>query len=140
MTDREESALSQLYNQLRNLSPNKDAVPSRSDAIKLKREESKNRMESALATGADVISADSRLHNKNEILGNDEWNEALHFVSALGPITHKNWSLHLHIRRVAEFARRLSEELKGLNVSDFETLDPNTVRIQGLFHDIRIRR
>ena len=93
-------------------------------------------MESALATGADVISADSRLHNKNEILGNDEWNEALHFVSALGPITHKNWSLHLHIRRVAEFARRLSEELKGLNVSDFETLDPNTVRIQGLFHDI----
>lgn len=125
------------YDQLRMRSEHPEAIPERPDAIAAKKEQTRARIERAIAVSMDnTISFGSKMYNPDAQLGEAEWNDGLKFVEKLGPITKKNWSLHLHLRHVAETARLLIEQLQTVGAAEFEDLDPGTVRLQGLFHSI----
>ena len=134
--------LDRVYNDLLAIRPKETGDPrpiSRAEALKEKRHASKSRIRAAVQITKEQIPENSRLRIPGAILSVEDVQEALRYLETLGPVTEKSRLLHLHIRRVGEFARRVTEKLQdsdNVNTAEFASLDPRTVEIEGLFHDI----
>lgn len=125
-----------VYDRLRLSSGKAETFPERWHAIEAEEARTRERLEHALAASYATVSIGSKLLNPEAELGEQEWNEALKFLSELGPVTVKNYPLHLHVRTAAAFAEKLLAALQEKEIGDFADLDPMTVKIQTLFHDI----
>ncbi len=131
-----------VYDDLRAMSSadrQKNIPEHRREFLVQKREESKNRMRCALAVTEETIPQDSPLRYPGSRIEGKDIEQAISYLEKLGPVTKNNWPLHLHVRRVGEFARRLGEQLKSNPseaAAEFADLDPRTLQVQGLFHDI----
>lgn len=130
------------YDDLRSKSPDgrREKIPEhRRELLQQRREESKERIGNAIAVTQEMIPQDSRLRFPEAVLGSEDVDQAISYLEKLGPVTKKNWQLHLHVRRVGEFAKRLTERLQESDLpetAEFGKLDPRTLQVQGLFHDI----